>query len=221
MAFLEHAMEETPVVLATAGAAADVDPTLEIPYWGPRNDAMAQRVGRIFAAQVLECLERIEVNNITTLGTAQELVELEVRPDWLCLLETEQERMQQEFSAGWSMTSVLRQILEERVIHTEVQALRLGRLILVGLPGEIFAESGLKLKKETYQGVVTVLELTNDNVGYIAPAQAFVEGGYEVGQHLWGRVTSDATEVVLAAARRTIDRLIQDGTPKVTKGWDG
>jgi hypothetical protein len=220
MAFLEHALEEAPVVLATAGAAADVDPTLEIPYWGPRNDAMAQRVGRIFAAQVLECLERTEVNNITTLQAAQELVELEVRSDWLRLLETEQERMQQEFSTGWSMTSVMQQTLEARVIHTEVQALRLGRLILVGLPGEIFAESGLKLKRETYQGVVTVLELANDNVGYIAPAQAFAEGGYEVGQHLWGRVTPDAIEVVLAAARRLIDRLIHDDPLKVTKGAD-
>jgi hypothetical protein len=181
---------------------------------------MAQRVGRIFAAQVLECLERTEVNNITTLQAAQELVELEVRSDWLRLLETEQERMQQEFSTGWSMTSVMQQTLEARVIHTEVQALRLGRLILVGLPGEIFAESGLKLKRETSQGVVTVLELANDNVGYIAPAQAFAEGGYEVGQHLWGRVTPDAIEVVLAAARRLIDRLIHDDPLKVTKGAD-
>jgi hypothetical protein len=210
MAILEGIFSQHSVVLCTNGAAGDVDPTLEMPYWGPRTDWMARRLGRIFAAQVLECAERIEVQELTSIGSALETVNLPVRPDWFQLLEVEQERMQQEFSTGWSLSSVTKRILRERVIHTEVQALRLNDLILVGFPGEVFAETSLKLKSETQNSAIAVLELTNDNIGYIPTALVFAEGGYEVGQHLWGRVTPEATDLLLAAARRVINKLTND-----------
>ncbi len=63
MAALESVLGESSVVLCTNGAAADVDPTFEMPYWGPRNDANAVRLGRIYAAQVLEALERAVVQD--------------------------------------------------------------------------------------------------------------------------------------------------------------
>ncbi len=208
MATLETVLGEGTVALCTNGAAADVDPTLEMPYWGPRNDVMARHLGRIFAAQVLECLERIEVGDIATLGAAQELVDLQVRDDWIRLLETEQARMKQEFVDGWSLSSAVVRALEERVIHTEVQALRLNGLILVGFPGEVFAQMSLKLKSAFHDHGIVVVELANDNVGYIPPREIFEEGGYEVAQHLWGRVTPAATEELMAAGRRVIGRLV-------------
>lgn len=206
MAILESVLGEWSVVLCTNGAAADVDPTLEMPYWGPRNDQVARHLGRIFAAQVLECLERIEVEDITTVGAAQERVDLEVRADWVRLLKAEQERMRQEFSEGWSLSPATIQALEERMIHTEVQALRLNGMILVGFPGEVFTETSLKLKSEYQDLGVTVVELANDSVGYLAPSAIFAEGGYEVAQHVWGRVTPDSVDVLMAAAGRVITR---------------
>ena len=210
MAVLENVLGEPAVVLCTNGAAGDVDPTLEMPFWGPRNDAMARHLGRIFAAQVLECLERIEVRDKAVVGASQELVDLKVRPDWIRLLEVEQERMRQEFTEGWSLSAVTARALQEKVIHTEVQALRLNDLILVGFPGEVFADVGLRLKSETPNRAVAVVELANDNVGYIATPEAFSEGGYEVGRHLWGRVTPEAAEILLAAARRAINEVMGD-----------
>jgi len=207
MAVLESVLGESAVALCTNGAAGDVDPTLEMPYWGPRDDANARRLGRIFAAQVLECLERVEVKDMAQVGAAQELVDLEVRPDWIRLLEAEQERMSQEFAKGWALSSVTTRTLQERVIHTEVQALRLNGLVIVGFPGEVFAEVSLRLKSEVQNRAVAVLELANDNVGYVAFPEAFAEGGYEVGHHLWGRVTPRAAKVLMTAARRAIDRL--------------
>ena len=209
MAALESVLGEPAVALCTNGAAGDVDPTLEMPFWGPRNDEMARHLGRIFAAQVLECLERIEVEDIATVEAARELVVLPLRPGWVRLLEAEQERMQQEYSKEWSLTSTTAQILQERVIHTEVQALRLDELIFVGFPGEIFTEIGLTLKSEVENRAIAVVELANDSIGYIATPEAFAEGGYEVGQHLGSRVTSEAAEILMAAARRAINKLTE------------
>jgi hypothetical protein len=134
-------------------------------------------------------------------------VDLEVRSDWIRLLEAEQECMQQEFSTDWSLSSVTARTLQDRVIHTEVQALRMNDLILIGFPGEVFSEVSLQLKSESSNRAIAVLELANDNVGYIVTPEAMAEGGYEVDQHLWGRVTPQSMEVLMAAARRAIDRL--------------
>jgi neutral ceramidase len=210
MAALECALGEPAVVLCTNGAGADVDPTREMPYWGPRNDEMARRLGRLFAAQVLECLERIEVEDIAVVGTVREQVNLDVRVDWIELLETESERMQQELAAGWSITPVIAQTLRERVIHTEMQGIRLNGLILIGFPGEVFTDTSLALKSECQDSHIAVVELANDDIGYIPTEEIFAEGGYEVGHHLWGRVSPKSHEAVLAAARRLIRQLQAD-----------
>jgi aminoglycoside N3'-acetyltransferase len=72
MALLETVLGKDSVFLCTNGAAADVDPTLEVPYWGPRSDESARHIGTIFAAQALEALERIECGDEACLGIVQE-----------------------------------------------------------------------------------------------------------------------------------------------------
>ena len=61
----------------------------------------------------------------------------------------------------------------------EVQAVRLGDVTLVGLPGESFVEIGAELVRTFGAGVVP-LGYTNCNVGYIPWPDAYSQGGYEV-----------------------------------------
>ncbi len=62
---------------------------------------------------------------------------------------------------------------------TEIQAFRLGDIHIVGLPGEVFTELGMMVKKALAPASVLVVSLSNDNPGYIPIRQAFDEGGYE------------------------------------------
>ena len=64
-------------------------------------------------------------------------------------------------------------------VPTWVQALRVGDLALVGVPGEFFVELGLAIKQGSPFGQTMVLELANDCVGYIPTRRAFEEGAYE------------------------------------------
>jgi neutral ceramidase len=207
MSCLEAAYHDTCIVLCTNGAAADVDPTLEMPFWGPRNDQNASRLGKIFAAQVLECAERVSVEELAQLQISQQKVDLEVREDWIRLLEDEKERMQQEFSKDWNFSSVTNQLLESGVIQTEVQTIHLNSLFMVGFPGEIFSSTGLKLKSNVDGRAAIAIELSNDNIGYIPTTEAFEEGGYEVATTLWGRVKPNAEGKLLSAALASIDEL--------------
>lgn len=61
----------------------------------------------------------------------------------------------------------------------EIMAIRIGDLGIVGLPGEIFYEFGLEIKKRSPARHTMVIELANDTIGYIPTFPSFKQGGYE------------------------------------------
>ncbi len=64
----------------------------------------------------------------------------------------------------------------------EVQAMRLGDgLYVVGLPGEVFYETGEEIRKQSGMADLIVIAYANDYPGYFCRAEAFAEGGYEAG----------------------------------------
>jgi neutral ceramidase len=63
----------------------------------------------------------------------------------------------------------------------EVQAFRLDQnTAIVTLPSEIFVELGLKIKAASPFKTTLVVELANNDLGYIPTLKAFGEGSYEV-----------------------------------------
>jgi len=65
-------------------------------------------------------------------------------------------------------------------LDTEVQVLRLNPdVAIVLLPGEVFADLGLAIKRRSPFKHTLVIELSNDNPAYIPTEQAFKEGSYE------------------------------------------
>ncbi len=205
MAALERVFDDEAVFMCSNGAGGDVDPTRVIEPWGPRDQGAASRVGRIFAAKVLECLEGVRIQEVTRLAAARRSLDLPVREDWLSLIQQEQARMCQEFAGPSQLSDSVRETLDRRCIQTEVQVFRLGDLALVGLPGEVLVEMGLKIKTGKRHAVI--IELANDDIGYIPTHRAFSEGGYEVGRHLWGRATPDAEDILVPVARGLIEEL--------------
>ena len=64
--------------------------------------------------------------------------------------------------------------------RVEVQVLALGNdLAWVGLPGEIFVELGLAIKKRSPFMQTFVVELANENIGYVPDRRSYAEGNYE------------------------------------------
>jgi hypothetical protein len=67
-------------------------------------------------------------------------------------------------------------------VRAEVQALKIGPLAVVALPGEIFSSLGRAIKAGSPFGAPRTLVAgwANDNVGYVPDAEAYPLGGYEV-----------------------------------------
>jgi len=62
-----------------------------------------------------------------------------------------------------------------------IQAMRLGDAVFVALPGEVFLEIGLAIRRAAgIENLFVVAYSNNDEIGYIPTRAAFLEGGYEV-----------------------------------------
>ena len=65
-------------------------------------------------------------------------------------------------------------------IPLEVQVFRLSEEVaVVGLPGEVFVDLGLAIKKASPFPTTLVIELCQDDVAYVPTRKAFAEGSYE------------------------------------------
>ena len=89
-------------------------------------------------------------------------------------------------------------------VPTWIQALRVGDLALVGVPGELLVELGLEIKRRSPFAQTMVLELANDSVGYLPPRRAFEEGGYEQESC---RFRPGTGEQIVDTASNLLDRL--------------
>src|SRR5262249_37857772 len=70
---------------------------------------------------------------------------------------------------------------EGKPLEVEVQVIALGdRLAWVSLPGDIFVELGLAIKKASPFPVTLIAELANGSIGYIPDPPAWGQGNYEV-----------------------------------------
>jgi len=86
--------------------------------------------------------------------------------------------------------------LAEGPLRAEVQAMRLGPVSWVSLPGEPFVETGFALK---VAGATFVPGYANGYLGYLPIRRAYDEGGYETLAGPWSRVAPGSAEQLEAA----------------------
>lgn len=101
--------------------------------------------------------------------------------------------------------------LDEGPIEAEVQAMAVGSVRWVSLPGEPFVETGLALKRA---GATFVVGYANGYVGYLPIRRAYAEGGYEVDMGAWSRVAPGSAERLQAIGEELLQKL---GAARATK----
>jgi len=96
-------------------------------------------------------------------------------------------------------------------IPFEVHAVRIGEGVVVGLPGEVFAEYAINIAERSPARQTVVTAYTNGNFGYVPTEAAFAEGGYEVDHayyfYLPTMLTPDCERLVLDAAEGLVGSL--------------
>jgi Neutral/alkaline non-lysosomal ceramidase. len=143
-----------------------------------------EKMGKILAGEVLKVREKINFfhSNIA-LGSRRAFITIHRRqPSRLDIqkaddiLEVTPENETEVFFAN-EILKVKEDV--EKAKEVEVQVIKIGELSIVGLPGEIFVEFGLDIKKRSISPYNMINTLANGINGYIAIREAFEQGGYE------------------------------------------
>ena len=94
-----------------------------------------------------------------------------------------------------------------QVRKTWVQAILIGDIAIVGVPGELFTVLGQEIKRRSPYRFTYVFELADDYIGYIPDQQAFKLGGYQTwtGQHSF--LEPGTGEAIVAESIKLLDRL--------------
>ncbi len=95
-------------------------------------------------------------------------------------------------------------------LPTEVQALRIADMAMVGFPGEFFVEYGLNTKRTSPFARTMTIELANDWIGYVPTEAGLAQGGYETWLARSARVASGAEKLFLNAAEDCLQRVSEE-----------
>jgi hypothetical protein len=188
------------------------------------------RLGRILGGEVLTTAEQIQPKEDTSIWSEYRPLEVEGRAiPSVADAQAAVERAQQAFDAAKaageperiskelerdldSHRTTLRvaqwiseegEILEEAK-KASVHVIRMGPVVLVGIPGELFVEYGLEIKQRIFQDAglpSMIVGYANDYIGYIVTPRAVATGGYE---QAISRVAPSAGRTLVEAAVRCV-----------------
>jgi hypothetical protein len=176
------------VTVFANGACGNIN-HVDVRWTAPqKGHAEAMRLGTILAGSVFKAYAKLEPVADGPLRIGSEMVQLalpELKPG-------EREAAQEVISRIGSRNSpkFLEQVNAFKVLdvaarngrphEVEVQVITLGNDVAwVSLPGEIFVELGLEIKKQSPFKHTIIAELANGAIGYIPNEKAYEEGNYE------------------------------------------
>lgn len=198
---LEALIGQDGCVLYSNGAEGDQSPKTR-PDSGSSNWEKTERYGRELALQAYKVWNGIETRPDCQLSFSLEEVNLPPRcwhPDFMSTGGAEYGLRE----------NIMTAVLEEMApASTTVAALRLGDLVILGIPGELTAERGKFLCDQVAQktGLAHVLigGLANQWISYILSPEEYQKGGYEASVSFYGPQLEPTLQ---AGAFRAADRL--------------
>jgi hypothetical protein len=199
---------ETPVVFlnGASGDVTQVDNRAPGREFGPEH---AEMMGMKLAAEAARTIGRMAWLKELTTAAAIETVSVMIRP------EPDPVAEDPPFGLGSGPDDVYveerRKVAEERartpVLAAEVQGLRIGPLGIATNGAEYFCEYGLRIKQASPHAFTWFSSTTNEYLGYVPTAQAFVAGGYEPRTARSSKLSIDAGQRLLEGALRALHRV--------------
>jgi hypothetical protein len=173
----------------------------------------AARLGAILAGAVCETFPRLQEVKTASPKVAHEIVKLPLPKVTEADLDKAREVVKLAKApfldrvAGFKALDVIGR--EGKPHEVEVQVITLGdEVAWVSLPGEIFVELGLAIKRASPFRYTMIAELANGSIGYIPNRAAYPQGNYEV---VSARCAEGSGELLVDAAVRLLKRLHSSG----------
>lgn len=173
--------------------------------WQDRGHPRARRMANVLAGHVLTEIQLMDLDEELALEAVTGTLEFSRK----VITETDLDIAEQILAGGYEYEEgpfswvVGQPVREDRVgvyarqcqrlaalpeqMTAPVQAIRLGDAAILALPGEIFVETGLRVKAQTSASPLMLVSLANGYIGYVCTDEALTqEGGYET----WASLSS-------------------------------
>ena len=227
MGVIEKTKGGKVVALHTTGAAGDINPIQfhDIKY--------AEQWGNMVGGEALKVAEGLETLSQLQLNVVSEQVDLPVRKlptadELKKMIEEGKKNLAKLKQAGppaynqlmnayipieWAQEALAVVETGQAVDHVamEIQVMRINNALLVAMPGEIFVDIGLNIKKASPYPYTFVVEMANGAIGYLPTRKAFEQGGYETeyAAKVYGTylLTPDTQSIVEEGAAKAIRRV--------------
>jgi len=152
-------------------------------YANPAKTISRQQYATAVAEAALRAYQRIEFRESVPLAMAERRLNIKlVQPD--AEAQAWADKMMTEMNGRDPQTRpevYAREIVQLRDMHEaerKLQVIRIGDLGIAALPAEVYAITGLKLKRQCPLGQMFNIELANGSIGYIPPPEVRPLGGY-------------------------------------------
>lgn len=173
--------------LFTIGATGDInhiDVRTKRPQSGP---AEAARIGTVLAGEVLKTYARLSPVEGDGVRARSKIVALDLPP----ITQKDIDRANEIASGSATHATFLETVNAYKVLdvasqhgkplEAEVQVIALGDDVAwVGIPGELFCELGMSIKRRSPFPHTIVAEMANGSINYIPTRRAYEQGNYEV-----------------------------------------
>ncbi len=201
----ERAIEDTKCIFFN-GCQGDINHIIVAPEKGdmngltidfdavPRGYTQAKHIGNVIAGAILQVYEKVNYIDVDDLAFMQKEVEVpmnkateEELPNARRIVELYEAGRQAELPyTGMALTTVIAEAKRILKMETEpvatpllISALKIGKIGLIGLPGEPFNGVGVALKKNENYDLVLPVCSCNSHQGYFPMKTSYDEGGYE------------------------------------------
>jgi len=215
---LEKRWSQDVVIIFTNGACGDVNPghSAEVSalggYISGRTFERAEELGKILADKVVSiktsyisekvCLAAASKRISVALREfpSQEEAEKTLKEKRDALMGKEGKELDAARVALLYAELLLAKARERKTVkqdwvEMEIQAIRIGDTVLLGLPAELFVDVGLSIKRKSPFRNTFVVGYANGSMGYIPSEKAWGQGGYEVAVAKFIPGTADKIEV--------------------------
>ncbi|MFH1007946.1 MAG: neutral/alkaline non-lysosomal ceramidase N-terminal domain-containing protein, partial [Candidatus Latescibacterota bacterium] len=226
---VEKVYDDQITVLFANGASGDTkvkwlqtkeDGSIDFGYGGLED---ARRWGTMLAGEAIKVLEQIDTEDTgNAVSVVSKMIELPMLP-----LPSEKEveadltaKREKGEDTTWEERTLasLREGTARTSLPAEIQIMRIGPdIMLVAIPGELFAEVGLEMRKQLSCKHLFIVGYANGYVGYLPSAKSCREDGdkprYDWHKFFWypANFTEEVEPAILKAVRELADEPAPQG----------
>jgi hypothetical protein len=204
--------DESFIGILSNGTSGDVN---NIQFTGKRSQRepyeQISRVAELIASRVAEAHQSLEFHDTAKLASANEELTLKMRKPDAAMTEyfasresmPEKKRHQHEVAYAGRVKSLAD---GPDTVTILLQSFRIGDLAVAAIPFEVFAETGLDLKKRSPFSDTFTIELASGSYGYLPTPAQHKLGGYETWMGT-NRVQLDASDRITEVLLRLLNKL--------------